>query len=75
VAAAITGGKLVAVVGVKRLRIAGQSLLAISVLLLTQVPAGGHYGTDLLPPLLLASAGASRLRPHKSAPCPVSRTQ
>src|ERR687888_121534 len=37
VAAAITGGKLVAVVGVRRLLVAGQSLLAISVLLLTRV--------------------------------------
>ena len=38
VAAGITGGKLVAVVGVRRLLVAGQSLLAISVLLLTRVP-------------------------------------
>jgi EmrB/QacA subfamily drug resistance transporter len=63
VAAAITGGKLVAVVGVKRLLIAGQSLLAISVLLLTQVPAGGHYATDLLPALLLAGVAGGMAAP------------
>jgi EmrB/QacA subfamily drug resistance transporter len=63
VAAAITGGKLVAVVGVKRLLIAGQSLLAISVLLLTRVPAGGHYATDLLPALLLAGVAGGIAAP------------
>ena len=63
VAAAITGGKLVAVVGVKRLLIAGQSLLAISVLLLTQVDAGGHYATDLLPALLLAGVAGGMAAP------------
>jgi EmrB/QacA subfamily drug resistance transporter len=54
IAAAITGGKLVGVVGVKRLLITGQALLAIAMLLLTRVPAGGHYATDLLPALVLA---------------------
>jgi hypothetical protein len=63
VAAAITGGKLVAVVGVKRLLIAGQSLLAISVLLLTRVPADGHYATDLLPALLLAGVAGGIAAP------------
>jgi len=63
VAAAITGGKLVVVVGVKRLLIAGQSLLAISVLLLTQVPAGGQYTTDLLPALLLAGVAGGSAAP------------
>ena len=53
-AAAITGAKLVAVVGVRRLLVAGLSLLAISALLLTRVPAGGDFVTDLLPALLLA---------------------
>ncbi|HTJ34143.1 MAG TPA: hypothetical protein VL738_13015 [Dactylosporangium sp.] len=54
VAAAITGGKLVALVGVRRLLVAGQSLLAISVLLLTRVQAGADFATDLLPALLVA---------------------
>lgn len=63
VAAAITGAKLVAVVGVRRLLVAGQSLLAISVLLLTQVPAGGHYATDLLPALLLAGVAGGLAAP------------
>jgi EmrB/QacA subfamily drug resistance transporter len=54
VAAAITGGKLVAVVGVKRLLIVGQTLLAVSLLLLTQVSADERYVTNLLPAFLLA---------------------
>jgi hypothetical protein len=60
VAAAITGTRLVAVAGVRRVLVAGFSLLAISALLLTQVPADGHFATDLLPALLLAGvAGAA----------------
>jgi hypothetical protein len=54
VAAAITGARLVAVAGVRRLLVLGFSLLAISALLLTRVPADGHFATDLLPALLLA---------------------
>ena len=54
VAAAITGTRLVALAGVRRLLVTGFSLLAISALLLTRVPAGGHFATDLLPALLLA---------------------
>ena len=54
VAAAVTGSKLVAVVGVRRLLVAGQSLLAVALLLLVRVPAGGGYLTDLMPALLLA---------------------
>jgi EmrB/QacA subfamily drug resistance transporter len=54
VAAAITGGKLVAVVGVKRLLILGQALLAVALLLLTQVSADERYVTNLLPAFLLA---------------------
>ena len=57
VAAGITGSKLVAVLGVRRVLVAGQSLLAISVLLLTRVPAGGDFATDLLPALLLSRRG------------------
>ena len=53
-AAAIAGAKLVGVVGVRRLLVGGFSLLAIAALLLTRVPAGAHYTTDLLPALILA---------------------
>jgi hypothetical protein len=52
--AAITGGKLVAVVGVRRLLTAGQSLLAIAMLLLTRIPLGANFATNVLPALLLA---------------------
>jgi hypothetical protein len=63
VAAGITGGKLVAVVGVRRLLVAGQSLLAISLLLLTRVPARGDFVTDLLPALLLAGVAGGMAAP------------
>jgi EmrB/QacA subfamily drug resistance transporter len=63
VAAAITGSKLVAVVGVRRLLVAGLSLLAISALLLTRVPAGGSFATDLLPALLLAGVAGGMAAP------------
>jgi EmrB/QacA subfamily drug resistance transporter len=53
-AAGIAGAKLVEVVGVRRLLVGGFSLLAIAALLLTRVPAGAHYATDLLPVLILA---------------------
>ena len=76
VAAGITGGKLVALVGVRRLLVAGQSLLAISVLLLTRIPARGTS-----PPTCcrrcswLAWPGEWLLRPYRSALCPVSRSR
>jgi len=63
VAAAFTGGKLVGVLGVRTLLVAGQSLLAISVLLLTRVPAEAHYATDLLPALLLAGVAGGLAAP------------
>jgi EmrB/QacA subfamily drug resistance transporter len=63
VAAAITGGKLVGVFGVRRLLIAGNSLLAVAVLLLTRTPAGGHYPTDVLPALLLVGLGGGLAAP------------
>jgi MFS family permease len=63
VAAAITGGKLVGVVGVRRLLVAGQLLLAISMLLLTQVPARGHFATDVLPALVLAGVAGGIAAP------------
>jgi len=53
-AAGIAGAKLVGVVGVRRLLVGGFTLLAIAALLLTRVPAGAHYATDLLPALILA---------------------
>jgi MFS family permease len=62
-AAAITGAKLVEVIGVRRLLVAGLSLLAVSALLLTRVPAGGDYLTDLLPALLLAGIGGGLSAP------------
>jgi EmrB/QacA subfamily drug resistance transporter len=62
-AAAITGAKLVEVVGVRRLLVAGLSLLAISALLLTRVPAGGNFATDLLPALLLAGVAGGLSAP------------
>lgn len=63
VAAGITGSKLVAVVGVRRLLVAGQSLLAISLALLTGVPAKGNFATDLLPALLLAGVAGGMAAP------------
>jgi EmrB/QacA subfamily drug resistance transporter len=63
VAAAITGAKLVAVVGVRRLLVAGLSLFAVSAWLLTRVPAGGDYATDLLPALLLLGAAGGLSAP------------
>src|SRR3984957_19984101 len=63
VAAAITGSKLVAVLGVRRLLVVAQSLLAISVLLLTRIPVGGDFATDLLPALLLAGVAGGMAAP------------
>ena len=63
VAAAIAGARLVAVVGVRRLLVAGLSLIAISAFLLTQLPVGGDYVTDLLPALLLAGVGGGLSAP------------
>jgi hypothetical protein len=62
-AAAITGAKLVEVVGVRRLIVAGLSLLSFSALLLTRVPAGADYATDLLPALLLAGIAGGMSAP------------
>ena len=63
VAAAITGTRLVALAGVRRLLVTGFSLLAISALLLTRVPADGHFATDLLPALLLAGVAGGLSAP------------
>jgi hypothetical protein len=48
---------------VRRLLVAGFSLLAISALLLTRVPAGGYFATDLLPALLLAGVAGGLIAP------------
>ena len=50
-------------VGVRRLLVAGFSLLAISALWLTRIPAGGHFVTDLLPALLLAGVAGGLSAP------------
>ena len=63
IAVAATGAKLVAVAGVRRLLVAGFSLLAVSALLLTRVPAGAHFATDLLPALLLAGVAGGLCAP------------
>jgi EmrB/QacA subfamily drug resistance transporter len=63
VAAAITGAKLVAVVGVRRLLVAGNLLFALAVLLLTRIPADAHYAADLLPALLLAGLAGGLAAP------------
>jgi predicted MFS family arabinose efflux permease len=62
-AAAITGSKLVAAVGVRRLLVAGLSLLAFSALLLTRVPVGGAFATDLLPALVLVGVAGGLSAP------------
>jgi EmrB/QacA subfamily drug resistance transporter len=54
VAAAVTGGKLVGVLGVRTLLIIGQALLAVAVLLLTSVAADATYVANILPAFLLA---------------------
>jgi EmrB/QacA subfamily drug resistance transporter len=54
IAAAVTGSKLVTVLGVRALLILGQALLAVAVLLLTGVVADATYAANILPALLLA---------------------
>ena len=63
VAAAITGAKLVGLVGVRRLLVVSLSLLAISMLWLTRVPTGADFATDLLPALLLAGVAGGMAAP------------
>jgi EmrB/QacA subfamily drug resistance transporter len=53
VAAGITGARLVATFGVRRLLITGLSLAALGLAWLSRVPADADYVTDLLPALLL----------------------
>jgi EmrB/QacA subfamily drug resistance transporter len=63
VAAAVTGGKLVALVGVRRLLVGGQLLLAVSVALLTRVSPDAGFATGLLPTLLLAGVAGGVAAP------------
>ena len=52
-AAGIAGARLVSSIGVRRLLIAGMSLLLLGLLWLVRVPPGASYITDLLPGFLL----------------------
>src|SRR6266536_67860 len=63
IASAFTGARLVGRFGVRRLLVAGLSLLAIGVLWLTRVPADANYFTDLLPALLLAGVAIGLCAP------------
>jgi EmrB/QacA subfamily drug resistance transporter len=54
VVAGVTGQKLAASVGPKKLLVTGMAMLAASVLWLARVPADASYGLDLLPAFLLA---------------------
>jgi EmrB/QacA subfamily drug resistance transporter len=63
IASAVAGALLVSRFGVRRLIIAGLTLLAIGALLLTQVPADADYLTDLLPAFLLAGVAIGLCAP------------
>ena len=60
---AVTGARLVATVGVRKLLVTGMSLLAIAMLWLTRVPADASYLTDLLPGFLLAGVAIGLCAP------------
>ncbi|HWL97974.1 MAG TPA: MFS transporter [Nocardioidaceae bacterium] len=62
-AAGLTGSKLAAVLGPKKLLIGGQALLAVAMLLLARVPADADYWTDLLPAFLLAGIAVGAAAP------------
>ncbi len=57
VAAAMFGARLVALVGVRWLLIAGLSLVTAGTLWLTRIPADASYLTDLLPVFLVVGVG------------------
>jgi Major Facilitator Superfamily len=63
VSAAVTGARLVAIVGVRKLLVSGLSLQAIGALWLIRVPADASYLTDLLPALLLAGVAVGLCAP------------
>jgi EmrB/QacA subfamily drug resistance transporter len=54
IAAGFAGAKLVGLVGVRRLLIAGTILLALSAAWLTRIPVGADYLPDLFPAFVLA---------------------
>jgi EmrB/QacA subfamily drug resistance transporter len=54
VAAAVTGARLVGRFGVKRLLVAGLTLAAVGMALLTRIEPGAGYAADLLPAFVLA---------------------
>ena len=62
-AAGLTGSKLAAVLGPRKLLIGGQALLAVAMLLLARVPADADYWTDLLPAFLLAGIAVGAAAP------------
>ena len=53
-AAAISGGKLVPAIGVRRVLMGGMSLLAITAVMMTRISPRAHFATATLPALLLA---------------------
>jgi EmrB/QacA subfamily drug resistance transporter len=63
VGAALAGARLVALVGVRRLLVAGLTLLAIGMLWLSRVPTDASYVTDLLPGFLLAGVAIGLCAP------------
>ena len=54
VASGLTGSRLVAIAGVRRLLVTGLSLLAVAMVWLTRVPADASYVADVLPAFFLA---------------------
>ena len=63
VASAVTGARLVALVGVRRLLVTGLTLTAVGMLWLARVPADADYVTDLLPAFLLVGVGVGMCAP------------
>jgi EmrB/QacA subfamily drug resistance transporter len=55
--AAVAGARLVTTLGVRRVLVAGLSLMAVGLVWLTRVPPRADYVTDLLPAFLLAGIG------------------
>ena len=63
VASAVAGARLVALLGVRTLLVTGLSLLTLSMLWLTRVPADANYVTDLLPAFVLAGVAIGLCAP------------
>ena len=62
-ASGLTGGLLVARVGVRNLLVTGLTILALSMLWLARVPADASYATDLLPAFLVAGVAIGLCAP------------